>query len=177
MLKQTRKHTPLILKLSGLVLGMFAFAYAMIPLYNTLCDITGLNGKTGARVRMTQMDQIDTTRSIRVNFMVTNNEQMPWEFKGPTQFVDVNPGEVKRVEFYAKNPTAINMVGQTIPSVSPGEAARYLKKTECFCFDKQPLLAGEEANMPMIFFIDPNIPREIEQLTLSYTLFDITGTP
>lgn len=175
MSQQPRKHRALILKLAGLGLGMFAFAYAMVPLYNTLCDITGLNGKTGGRIRATQASQIDTSRTVRIDFMVTNNQDMPWEFTGPTASVDVHPGEITRVNFYAKNPTAQNMVGQTIPSVAPGEGAQYLKKTECFCFDKQPLQAGEAAHMPMVFFIDPSIPREIEQLTLSYTLFDITG--
>lgn len=157
---------------------MFAFAYAMVPLYNVLCDVTGLNGKSsGGRMRATQLEQVDTSRQIRVNFMVMNNESMPWVFNGPTAYVDVHPGEVTRVDFYAKNPTAQDMVGQTIPSVVPAEAARYLKKTECFCFNEQPLQAGQEANMPMIFFIDPSIPREIEELTLSYTLFDITRNP
>lgn len=177
MERQPRNNRALILKLAGLGLGMFAFAYAMVPLYDTLCDITGLNGKTGGRIRISQAEHIDTSRTVRVNFMVTNNEGMPWEFTGPAQSVEVHPGEVTRVDFYAKNPTSQDMVGQTIPSVSPGEGARYLKKTECFCFDKQPLQAGKEAHMPMIFFIDPTIPPEIEQLTLSYTLFDITGNP
>jgi cytochrome c oxidase assembly protein subunit 11 len=171
------KHRGLILKLSAFGLGMFAFAYAMVPLYNTLCEVTGLNGKTGGRMRASQVDTIDTTRKIRVNFMVTNNESMPWTFQGPSASVEMHPGEVKRVDFYAHNPTTIDMVGQTIPSVAPGEAARYLKKTECFCFDEQPLKAGEAATMPVIFFLDPRIPAEIEELTLSYTLFDITGKP
>lgn len=168
-----KKSGKLILKLAAFGLGMFAFAYAMVPLYNTLCEVTGLNGKTGGRMRASQADAIDTTRTIRVNFMVTNNEGMPWEFSGPSASVDMHPGEIKRVDFYAKNPTERDMIGQTIPSVAPGEAARYLKKTECFCFDKQPLKAGEEAHMPVVFFIEPGLPKEIEELTLSYTLFEL----
>lgn len=156
---------------------MFAFAYAMVPLYNALCDATGLNGRTGGRVRLAEINQIDTSRTVQVNFMVTNNAGMPWVFTGPQTSLEVHPGEVHRVHFYAKNPTGNDMTGQTIPSIAPGEASRYLKKTECFCFDKQPLKAGEETQMPMVFFIDPTIPPEIEQLTLSYTLFDITGNP
>lgn len=174
MTNRSGKHRALTLKLAGLGLGMFAFAYAMVPLYNTLCEITGLNGKTGGRIRMNPSTQVDTSRLVRVNFIVTNNQNMPWEFTGPTASIDVHPGEVTRVQFYAENPTDQDMIGQTIPSVAPGEASQYLKKTECFCFDKQPLKAGQAANMPMVFFIDPTIPREIEQLTLSYTLFDIT---
>jgi cytochrome c oxidase assembly protein subunit 11 len=171
------KDRRLLLKLSAFGLGMFAFAYAMVPLYNTLCEVSGLNGKTGGRMRVSESQSVDTTRSIRVNFIVSNNESMPWIFQGPTMYVDLHPGEVKRVDFYAKNPTDIDMVGQTIPSVVPGIAAQYLKKTECFCFEAQPLKAGEEAIMPVVFFIDPSIPAEIEELSLSYTLFDITEKP
>jgi len=173
MEKKQGKDRRLLLKLIAFGLGMFIFAYAMVPLYNTLCEVTGINGKTGGRMRVTQADKIDASRTIRVNFMVTNNEGMPWEFSGPSASVEMHPGEVKRVDFYAKNPTTQDMVGQTIPSVAPGEAARYLKKTECFCFDKQFLKAGEEATMPVVFFIDPSIPHEIEELTLSYTLFEL----
>jgi cytochrome c oxidase assembly protein subunit 11 len=172
-----RKHGRLILKLSALGFGMFAFAYAMVPLYNALCDATGLNGRTGGRVRLAEINNIDTSRTVKVNFIVTNNEGMPWVFDGPNDSLEVHPGEVTRVLFHAKNPTGADMVGQTIPSIAPSESARYFKKTECFCFNKQPLKAGEAAEMPMVFFIDPTIPREIEQLTLSYTLFDITGNP
>lgn len=174
---KSHKHRWLVLKLTAVCLGMFVFAYAMVPLYNTLCDITGLNGKTGGRVRDLGAEQVDTTRTVRVEFIVMNNEGMPWEFRGPEMSVELHPGEVTRVNFYAKNPTSQDMVGQTIPSVAPGEGAQYLKKTECFCFDKQALKAGEEAQMPVVFYIDPSIPRGIEQLTLSYTLFDITNNP
>lgn len=174
MSPEGRKHRTLLIKLTGFALGMFVFAYAMVPLYNTFCDITGINGKTGGRIRATQAETIDTSRTIRLDFMVRNNKDMPWEFRADVPFVDIHPGEVMRVDFYAKNTTDKDMVAQSIPSVAPAVGAKYLKKTECFCFEHQPLKAGAEEHMPLVFFIDPNIPKDVEQLTLSYTLFDIT---
>lgn len=172
---EPRKHRQLIFKLSLAVAGMFAFSFLMVPLYNTFCDITGINGKTGGRMRLAEIDAVDTSRTIRLEFLTHNNQGMTWEFYPEVKYIDIHPGEVKRVNFYAKNTTEQDMVGQSIPSVSPGIGAKYLKKTECFCFEQQPLKAGQEEWMPLVFYIDPKIPRDVKDMTLSYTLFDITG--
>lgn len=168
------KHRPLLLKLILAVLGMFAFAYAMVPLYDTMCRVVGLNGKTGGRIRVNPALAVDEQRTIRVEFVTHNNQDMPWEFYGQQTFVDVHPGEVTRVMFYAKNTTSRDMVGQSIPSVTPPLAAKYMKKTECFCFNNQPLKAGKDEWMPLVFYIDPSIPSDVKVMTLSYTLFDIS---
>jgi len=155
------------------VVAMFGFAFAMVPLYNVLCDITGLNGKTNSSA-VAGPAALDEDRLVTVQFVAGNSSGMPWEFEPETRVVKVHPGEIKQVNFYVKNPTGDHMWAQTVPSVSPGVAAQYLKKTQCFCFDKQQLDAGSDESMPMIFYLDPEIPRHVTTVTLSYTIFDIT---
>src|SRR5690349_14361105 len=139
----TRRHTSLIIKLVTVACCMFIFAYAMVPLYDTFCRVTGINGKTGGRVRVANT-AIDYSRTIRVDFVTHNNQNMPWEFYGKQDYVDVHPGETVKVLFYAKNKTDRDMIGQSIPSVTPAQSAPYLKKTECFCFNNQPLNARSD---------------------------------
>ena len=166
------KRTVLWLALSVPV--MFAFAvFVMPPLYDVFCEVTGIGGKTGGQYAEEQ-PQIDGSRVVKVQFVTTNNGAMPWEFKGPGEAAKVHPGESTRVTFYARNGTGRDMVAQAIPSVSPANAAQYLHKTECFCFNRQPLKAGEDAQMPVVFFVDPNLPASVTTITLSYTLFDVT---
>ena len=160
-----------------LVLGtvlMFGFGFAMVPIYDVFCQITGLNGKISRTGEVNEPIEVVHSRQVKVRFISSFNENMPWEF-GPKQAVyRVNPGQMQQTAFFARNPTSKNMVAQAIPSVSPAEAAQYLHKVNCFCFDRQPLDAGAEAEMPMVFFIDPKIPEHLDSITLSYTLFDIT---
>ena len=170
----TPSSKPIIVKLMVAAVCMFAFTYAMVPLYDTFCRMTGINGKTGGKVRIVNTG-IDYSRTIRVDFVTYNNQEMPWEFYGKQTHVDVHPGETVKVMFYAKNPTDKDMVGQSIPSVTPPQSAPYLKKTECFCFNNQPLKAHEFEEMPLVFYIDPALPKNVEQMTLSYTLFNITN--
>jgi cytochrome c oxidase assembly protein subunit 11 len=178
MTTPTPKKKRITLWLIAASLGMFGFSFALVPLYNVLCEITGLNGKvsTSGRMRITPVVQpsVDTTRVVTLEFVTHINEDMPWEFGTETKSLEIHPGEMKKVIFYAKNPTNQDMVGQSIPSVTPAIAARYIQKVECFCFARQPLKAGAEEIMPVVLFIDKDLPKEIEQLTLSYTLFDIT---
>lgn len=154
---------------------MFVFAvFLMPPLYNVFCDITGIGGKTAGRYEAVAAG-IDTSRTVLVQFVTTNNGAMPWQFSPVVEQVEVHPGEPVEVAFYAKNPTARNMVAQAIPNVTPFNAAEYFLKTECFCFNQQPLTAGEEANMPLVFIVDRDLPPAVNTITLSYTLFDVTG--
>ena len=166
----------LVTRLLFTVIGMFAFGFALVPLYDVICDITGLNGKTGDQVVATQAPTSTpvSDRQITVQFLAQNSAGMSWEFYSNDAQVKVQPGEVKVVSYHAANPNAYAMVGQAIPSVAPNEAAQYLKKLECFCFQEQPLEAGEEVDMGIRFFIDESIPEHITKLTLSYSLFDIT---
>ena len=165
-------------KITGLlslaVVAMFGFAiFVMPPLYDVFCELTGIGGKTEGPYQEAQ-PLVDDAREVRVQFVATNNGSMPWQFKPMTYEVKVNPGQPTEVEFYAKNPTRRDMVAQAVPNVTPTNAAAFLNKTECFCFNRQELKAGEEAKLGLVFFVDPELPRSVNTLTLSYTLFDIT---
>ncbi|MCG6938048.1 MAG: cytochrome c oxidase assembly protein [Gammaproteobacteria bacterium] len=158
------------------VIAMFGFGFALVPLYDTFCSLTGLNGKTaGVAYSGTEL-QVDNNREIKVEFVTSLNESMPWEFKASQTSVIVHPGEPTKVGFYARNLTDKDITGQAIPSVAPGLAASYFKKTECFCFTQQTLKAGEEREMPVVFIVDPSIDEDIHEITLSYTFFIKPGS-
>ncbi len=157
-------------------LGMFCFGFALVPLYDVFCEYTGLNGKTGVQYVSDEQMQVDTTREIKVEFLANTNDGMPWEFKALTYSVSVHPGEATRVEFVARNKTNRDIVGRATPSVTPGQAAAYFQKTECFCFTEQVLKAGEEKIMPVVFIVDPAIDEDIHEISLSYTFFIQPGS-
>ena len=157
------------------VVGMFGFGFALVPLYEVFCEITGFNGRTSNEAAAVNTRTVDTSRSINVQFITRVNQGMPWDFQPEVKMVRVHPGETKVVNFLVENRTGNNMVAQAIPSVAPGEAGLYLNKTECFCFEQQPLAAGDSTAMPMQFYLDPDIPKHIHTLTLQYTLYDITA--
>ena len=165
----------LVVKLVAIVFGMFTFGFALVPLYDVFCDITGINGKTNETAIVYEAIDIDKDRLITVEFITKTTTGMPWAFEARTERIQVHPGELNTVEFYVRNPAFRDIVGQAIPSVSPGTAAIYLNKTECFCFNNQPLPSGEEAVMPMQFYVDPQIPEELTTFTVQYTLYDVTA--
>ena len=148
--------------------------FVMIPLYNVLCDALGINGKTSGVAYTAMTTAVDTGREIQVQFITQNNSDMPWEFDPSTTTVRVSPGALNDTYFIAKNITDRHMIGQAVPSVSPSRAAEYFHKTECFCFESQPLDANSSVEMPLRFIIDKDLPNDIKTVTLSYTLFDIT---
>jgi cytochrome c oxidase assembly protein subunit 11 len=166
-----------VARLGLMTLGMFAFGFALVPLYDLLCDVTGLGGKTGGQYTFDPaMVQPDKSRLLKINFITNTNGGMVWEFRPEKGGVRVHPGELKTVNFIVRNPTDKVMVGQAVPSVSPGRAAEHFHKTECFCFEQQVLQPGEEMVMPMRFLVGPELPKNIESISLSYALFDITDT-
>lgn len=168
-------NNKLVIKLLVIVVGMFGFGFALVPLYDVFCDITGINGKTENTAATYRAMDIDTSRTITVEFITRTNTGMPWEFRAETNRIKVHPGELNTVDFYVRNPAGKDMVAQAIPSVTPGQAALYLNKTECFCFNSQPLQANGEAHMPMRFYVDPQLPEDISFFTVQYTLFDVTA--
>lgn len=172
---QHNKNLILTLKLLCVSVCMFAFVFVvMVPLYNVLCDILGINGKTSGKSYTSQSAQIDADRVINIQFVTSNNQNMPWIFEPQTVILKVNPGAVNNTVFYAKNITIRDMTAQAIPSISPARAAAYFHKTECFCFDKQYLNAQTETDMPLQFIVDQDLPADIKTITLSYTIFDIS---
>ncbi len=172
-MKQKSKY--LVLKLCLTAVTMFAFGFALVPLYDVFCDVTGLNGKTNARAYQIQSAVIDKTREIKIQFIARNNDNMHWQFKPMEKVLRVHPGESTLTKFYARNPSQHNMVAQAIPSVSPGRAAAYFHKTACFCFERQPLEAMKDTEMPLVFTVDKDLPKDIHTITLAYTLFDVTN--
>jgi cytochrome c oxidase assembly protein subunit 11 len=180
MSEQTNNQQPdnkrVITRLSLIVVGMFGFGFALVPLYNVFCDLTGLNGRTANEAVAAESFKIDTQRNIKVEFVASLNANMPWEFKPVQDTVTVHPGQPMKVEYVARNKTDSDIVGQAVPSVTPGLAAKYFQKTECFCFTEQVLKAGEEKIMPVIFVVDPSISDELNEITLSYTFFIKPGT-
>ena len=169
-------NSKIITRLLVAVVIMFGFGFAMVPLYDVFCDITGLNGKTGDQVALSESMKVDTSREITVEFIASLNEEMPWEFRPLTKSVKVHPGQPTRIEYVAINKTNNKIIGQAVPSVAPGLAAAYFQKTECFCFTEQTLEAKEERNMPVIFVVDPEISEDINEITLSYTFFIKPGS-
>ena len=154
--------------------GMFAFGFALVPIYDIFCDITGLNGKTSDTAYQAVDVAVDTSRRVTVQFVATNNENMPWEFKPAVSSIVVHPGEAVSTEFFARNPRPVAMVAQAVPSVVPFKAAEYFHKTECFCFNQQPLDGRTETLMPLQFIVDVDLPKDVKTITLAYTLFDVT---
>ena len=171
----TKQNSKVVKKLMLIVFGMFGFGFALVPLYDVFCDITGLNGKTSTTAAVYNTEQVDTQRIVTVQFISRTAQGIPWKFEPMVREIKVHPGEMKLVKFYAKNESTRDIIGQAVPSVSPGLAAAYFQKIECFCFTQQPLKANEEVEMALQFYVDPELPENISTLTLSYTLYDVTG--
>ncbi|GAB1265407.1 cytochrome c oxidase assembly protein [Aurantivibrio infirmus] len=175
--KTEKSVTKTAAKLSLLAVSMFVFAiYVLPPVYDVFCEITGLNGKGSTLAAAPKEVDVDEARTVRVTFIATNNEQMPWEFKPNDAVMVVKPGEIANTSYFAKNTTERNMVSRAVPSFVPNTVGSYFKKMECFCFNNQPLAAGESADLSLQFYVDPDLPEKITNITLSYTIFDITET-
>ena len=167
------RHNQIVVLLVVMVCFMSGFSFALVPLYDIFCEVTGLNGKTAdGPVEISQV-QVDKNRTVKVQFLTNLNRQAPWKFKPKVYEMEVHPGQMYETSFYAKNLTASKKVAQAVPSVSPGQAAEYFNKTECFCFTQQAFEANESKDMPLRFMVNPELPSEIEVLTLSYTFFEL----
>lgn len=169
-----QKNAKLVRTLLLVVVAMFGFGFALVPLYDVLCQVTGLNGKVDNKAAQEAGYQPDTSRELTVEFVTALNENAPMEFRAETAKLKVHPGQFYTVNFYARNKTDKPMLAQAIPSISPGTAAEYFKKTECFCFTEQTFKAGEGKTMPVRFVVDPKISPEHKTITLAYTFFDNT---
>lgn len=171
---QAKSNRQLIGWLVAGAIGMFGFGFALVPLYDVLCEQLGINGKTQPTAAVYKPVAVDTSRTVTVEFMSHIQNDMPWQFVPEVKRMEVHPGELVRTNFNAKNLSLAQTLGQAIPSVSPGQGAAYFHKTECFCFNQQLLEANADAQLPLIFYVDPDLPESISTLTLSYTLYNIT---
>lgn len=171
--RSDRTNRRLIVRLLALTVFMFGFGYALVPLYDTFCLAFGLNGKTGVTDNQTAAAQkVDETRWITVQFTSHTGNGLPWEFKPGQKSIKVRPGQVMDAIYYAKNKSARAMIGRATYSVAPSQAAVHFKKTECFCFTNQKLMANESKDMPVRFVIDADLPKQIRTITLSYSFFN-----
>ena len=178
----------LVRRLLLLVAGAFAFAFALVPLYNVLCAATGFNGKTGGpgpirdgfgvgglKTAVAPPENVDVTRTITVEFTGTVMPGLPWDMRPLTFKLDVHPGELQQVTYLVRNTSNREITGQAVPSVTPGKAAQYFDKIECFCFSQQTLDPGEAREMPLAFIVKSGVDRDITHITLSYAFFGIDG--
>ena len=156
------------------VLGMFTFSFALVPLYNVFCEVTGLNGKIELKATNDTNIEIEDGRDVSIQFVSHNNEEMPWTFEPSEDSIKIKTGKYHTATFYVKNPTNRTMTAQAIPSVAPSNAASHLKKLECFCFEEQELAPGEDALLPVRLIFDDKLPSAINSVVLSYTIFDVT---
>ncbi|MBC8209824.1 MAG: cytochrome c oxidase assembly protein [Gammaproteobacteria bacterium] len=165
------KKTSLIL--GGLGIGMFAFGFALVPLYNLVCSISGINGiATAANRSEVVMSQVDTDRLITVEFDSTLNDGLPWKIEKPPAKIKVHPGEMHQISYRATNLSNKAIKVQAIPGITPWQATEYFNKTVCFCFETQTLEAGESREMDLQFVINRDLPEEYKTITLSYTFMN-----
>lgn len=165
----------MLVRYLAIATAMFGFGYALVPLYDVLCQVTGLNGKTAKEAAVEQAYVVDAKRELGMEFVTSVNEKTPLKFRAETPKMRIHPGQYYTVMFYAENTAPTTIVAQAVPSVAPGVAAEYLHKTECFCFSKQTFEPGKEKAMPVRFVVDPAISKDVKDMTLSYTFFDVTG--
>jgi cytochrome c oxidase assembly protein subunit 11 len=162
-------------KLVVVAVAMFGFGYALVPVYRQMCEVLGINVLTqqDGTVERPENTQVDTTRTITVE--LDGNAQGPWRFRPTTRSIEVHPGELATVVYEVVNTQARAVKAQAIPSYAPQSATPYFKKVECFCFREQSMKPNEARQMPVVFFIDPKLPREVKNITLSYTFFEVSG--
>ena len=170
------KRTAIVVLL--IALAMFGFGFAMVPLYNTLCKVLGIDETSLREADTFNSDTlfVDKSRVINMEFTAHNHGNIRWHFQPVAHKLRVYPGEVKQITYFAKNNEGRTMTVQAIPSITPAFAAKYFKKVACFCFEKQTLEKGRSKDLPLLFYIDPKLPKDIKTISLSYTLFDVTKT-
>lgn len=166
-----RANKRLAIKLGAVAIGALGFGFALVPLYNVFCEATGLNGKTNAESARPAAVKVDKSRWVTVQFTGTVMPGLSWEFHPQQASMRVHPGEIVRVSYYAKNSTNQTIVGQAVPSVTPGQAAQHFVKLDCFCFKQQALEPGAEKEMGLTFIISPELSKEVGTVTLSYAFF------
>ncbi|MCG8465592.1 MAG: cytochrome c oxidase assembly protein [Xanthomonadales bacterium] len=170
---QQAANRRLIRRLLVVTVLMFGFGFALWPLYNVFCAITGLGGRTGQVTNEEANAQalVGDERWVTVTFDANVDVKLPWRFQPYEKTMQVKVGELTETHYLAVNTTDQSIVGQAVPSVAPGEASLYFNKTECFCFSEQVLEAQQSRDMPVRFIVDPELPHDINTLTLSYTFY------
>jgi cytochrome c oxidase assembly protein subunit 11 len=172
MSEQRRANLAMTWKLLAIAAGSFGFGFALVPLYNVLCSVTGYGDQAKLLERARAVEQPDLSRTVTVQFLADVASAGNWEFRPVARTVEVHPGELYTAQFYAHNLTGRDTVAQAVPNIAPSEVAAYFHKTECFCFSPQRFKLDEGRNLPVRFIVDPALPRHIDLITLAYTFYD-----
>ncbi|HEY4749881.1 MAG TPA: cytochrome c oxidase assembly protein [Steroidobacteraceae bacterium] len=159
-------------KLLAIAAGSFGFGFALVPLYNVLCSVTGYGDQSKLRQQVSTIEHPDVSRTVTVEFLADVASSGDWEFRPVVRTITVHPGQLYTAQFYAHNLTGRDTVAQAVPNIAPSEVAAYFHKTECFCFSPQHFNLNEGRNMPVRFIIDPALPSHIDLITLAYTFYD-----
>jgi len=159
-------------RLAIVAIAMFGFAFALVPFYNQICAALGINSLEGPAEVVNS--QVDTTRTVTIE-LDSNAHNLPWRFKPMVSAIKVHPGELAMVEYEIVNVREAPVTGQAVPSYGPQRAGEYFQKIECFCFTHQTLAAGETRRMPVVFVVDPKLPKDVNTIAVSYTFFEVAG--
>ena len=159
-------------RLAIVAIAMFGFAFALVPFYNQICAALGINSLEGPAEVVNS--QVDTTRTVTIE-LDSNAHNLPWRFKPMVSAIKVHPGELAMVEYEIVNVRDAAVTGQAVPSYGPQNAGEYFRKIECFCFTHQTLAAGETRRMPVVFVVDPKLPKDVNTIAVSYTFFEVAG--
>lgn len=175
-----RENMLMVRKLAVIAVGMFAFGYALVPLYKAICEMTGINilalgeqAIPGVKPAVPANTQVDLSRVVTVEFDA--NSRGPWDFKPAQRSLQVHPGELTTVVYEFQNMQNRRMSAQAIPSYAPQQATAHFNKLECFCFNQYTLEPGEKKSWPVVFYIDPKLSKDVKTITLSYTFFEVGG--
>lgn len=164
----------LLLRLGISAVVMFGFGFLLVPFYEKICEVTGINNLLQPDVAAVSNTQVDTSRTVLVQFDA-NLHDLPWRFHPLQRSVSVHPGELIHIAYEVVNTRAEAITGQAVPSYGPLVAGQYFRKMDCFCFTQQTLAAGERRTMPVVFVLDPALPADVTTITLSYTFFELQG--
>ncbi|HKB83376.1 MAG TPA: cytochrome c oxidase assembly protein [Burkholderiales bacterium] len=164
----------ILVKLLVVTIGMFGFGYALVPLYKKICEVTGINAVEKANAPLPNT-QIDTGRLVALEFDANVRSDLPWKFRPLQVSLKVHPGQLVQVMYEVRNISDRAITGQAIPSYGPQIAGLYFRKLDCFCFAKQNFAPGEVRQMPVVFVIEPGLPKDVTTVTLSYTFFNVEG--
>jgi cytochrome c oxidase assembly protein subunit 11 len=167
-----RANRSMTWKLLAIAAGSFGFGFALVPLYNVLCSVTGYGDQAKLLQKVSAIEHPQPNRTVTVQFLTDVASAGNWEFRPVVRTVEVHPGELYTAQFYAHNLTGRDTVAQAVPNIAPSEVAAYFHKTECFCFTPQHFSLNEGRNMPVRFIIDPALPSHIDLITLAYTFYD-----
>lgn len=168
----TPSHRRLALKLALVALGAFGFGFALVPLYDVFCEITGAGNRKDLVSESAVPTTVDESRTVLVDFVATVPGVGSWQFKPEVRSIAVHPGRLYAANFLAVNQTGRDSWAQIVPDIAPSSATAYFRKTECFCFTPQHFAVDEHKSMPVRFFVDPSLPKHVERITLAYTFYD-----